>query len=143
MQLYPDSTIFIQVVFFIIFWVAFAKLVVGPTSAVLDARHRRTVEAAHDAERLAAAAETDRARYEQSLLEQRHTMAQEAETARHAAIAASNDEIAAARAKIALDLAHRRELVARQVAEARHALSAEAEQVAADMLARVSQGGRA
>lgn len=143
MQLLPDLTIFIQVAFFIVFWMAFKHFVVGPTYEVLEARQRRTVDAAHDAEHLAGSVEADRARYEQSLTEQRQTMAKEAEAARHAAIAASNDEIAAARASIAHDLAHRRELVARQVGEARHALGAEAEQIAAEMLARVSQGGRA
>lgn len=138
MQLAPDYTIFAQVALFIVFWMVFKAFVFGPTTQVLDERHRRTVEAAHDAEELAAAAEADRARYDQKLLEQRHAMAQEAEAARHAAIAASNDEIAAARAKITLDLAHRREQVARQVEDARRALASEAEQVAAEMLDRVA-----
>ena len=108
---------------------------------MLAERHRRTVQAGHDAEQLAAAAEEDRIRYDQRLLEQRHKMAQEAEAARHNAIAASNDEIAGARTKIGLDLAHRREIVARQVEDARRALAAEAEQVAAEMLARVARSG--
>ncbi|MBX3024776.1 hypothetical protein KF840_07685 [bacterium] len=143
MQLAPDYTIFAQVALFIVFWMVFRAFVFGPTTQVLDQRHQRTVQAAHDAEELAAAAEADRARYDQKLLEQRHAMAQEAEAARHAAIAASNDEIAAARAKIALDLAHRREQVARQVDEARRALASEAEQVAAEMLDRVAGSARA
>jgi F0F1-type ATP synthase membrane subunit b/b' len=143
MQLAPDYTIFAQVALFVIFWMVFKSFVVGPTTAVLDERHRRTVQAGHDAEQLAAAVDADRARYEQRLLEQRHSMAQEAEAARHAAISASNDEIAAARAKIALDLAHRRELVARQVDEARRVLVNESEQVAAEMLARVARSAHA
>ena len=138
MQLSPDHTIVFQILFFVIFWMVFKALVVGPTVQVLDERHRRTVHAAQDAEALAAAAEADRVRYDQKLLEQRHQMAQEAESARHAAIAASNDEIAAARAKIALDLAQRRERVAEQVEQARRALASEAEQVAVEMLARVT-----
>jgi F0F1-type ATP synthase membrane subunit b/b' len=143
MQLAPDYTIVIQVALFVAFWIVFKALVVGPTTQVLAERHHRTVQAAEDAEQLAAAAEADRARYDQQLLEQRHQMAQEAEAARHAAIAASNEEIAAARAKIALDLAHRRDQVARQVEEARRALASEAEQLAAEMLARVSRKGAA
>jgi F0F1-type ATP synthase membrane subunit b/b' len=143
MQLAPDFTIIAQVALFIIFWMVFKAFVVGPTSGVLAERHRRTVQAAHDAEQLAAAAEEDRIRYDQRLLEQRHKMAQEAEAARHNAIAASNDEIAGARTKISLDLAHRREIVARQVDDARRALAAEAEQVAAEMLARVARSGNA
>lgn len=143
MQLVPDYTIFAQVALFIIFWMAFKTLVVGPTTEVLAERHRRTVQAGHDAEALTAAAEADRVRYDQRLLEQRHAMAQEAEAARHAAITASNEEIAAARARISLDLAHRRETVARQVDEARRALANEAEQVATEMLARVSRSSHA
>ena len=143
MQLAPDYTIFFQVALFILFWMVFKALVVGPTTAVLDERHRRTVQAGLDAEQLAADAVADRARYDHKLLEQRHLMAQEAEAARHAAIAASNDEIAAARSKIMLDLAHRREQVARQVEEARRALGSEAEQVAAEMLDRVSRSAHA
>lgn len=143
MQLSPDYTIFAQVALFVIFWMVFKSFVVGPTTQVLAERHRRTVQAAQDAEQLAAAAEADRARYDQRLLEQRHAMAQEAEAARHAAIAASNEEIAAARAKISLDLAHRREAVARQVDDARRALANEADQVAAEMLDRVSRSGNA
>ena len=143
MQLAPDYTIFAQVALFVIFWMVFKSFVFGPTTQVLEERHRRTVQAGHDAELLAAAADADRARYDQRLLEQRHSMAQEAEAARHAAISASNEEIAAARAKIALDLAHRREMVARQVDDARRALANEAEQVATEMLARVAGSGRA
>lgn len=143
MQLAPDYTMFVQVALFVIFWMAFKAFVIVPTNQVLDDRHRRTVEAAHEAEQLAASAEADRTRYDHRLLEQRHVMVQEAEAARHAAIAASNDEIAAARAKIAGDLAHRRENVARQVDAARHALASEAEQVAAEMLDRVARSGRA
>jgi F0F1-type ATP synthase membrane subunit b/b' len=143
MQLAPDYTIVIQVALFVAFWIVFKALVVGPTAQVLEERHHRTIRAAEDAEQLAAAAEADRARYDQKLLEQRHQMAQEAEAARHAAIAASNEEVAAARAKIALDLAHRRDQVARQVEEARRALASEAEQVATEMLARVSREGTA
>ena len=143
MQLAPDYTIIAQVALFIIFWMVFKAFVVGPTSGVLAERHRRTVQAGIDAEQLAAAAEEDRLRYDQRLLEQRHQMAQEAEAARRNAIAASNEEIAGARTNISLDLAHRRETVARQVEEARRALGDEAEQVAAEMLKRVAGNGHA
>lgn len=143
MQLAPDYTIFAQVALFVIFWMVFKAFVYGPTSDVLEQRHRRTVDAGHEAESLAAAAEADRARYDQRLLDERHTMAQEAEAARNAAIAQSNEEIAAARANIALDLAQRRQKVARQVEDARRALSHEAEQVAAEMLDRVARSPRA
>ncbi len=140
-EIYPNATIFIQVALFIVFWLAFRSLVVEPMTAVLAERQRRTTDAEHSAEQLAAAAAADRARYDQRVLEQRHRMAQEAEQARHAAIAASNEELAAARLRITQELAHRREAVVRQVTQARQALAGEAEQIADEMLARVRSGG--
>ena len=92
---------------------------------------------------LAAAADADRARYDQRLLEQRHAMAQEAEAARHAAIAhrTRRSPRRAPRSPSISRIAAK--TVARQVDEARRALVNEAEQVAAEMLARVARSGRA
>lgn len=140
-EIYPNATIFVQVALFVCFWFAFKGLVVGPMTDVLAERQRRTTDAEHNAEQLAAAAAADRAQYDQRVFEQRQRMAQEAEQARHAAIAASNEEIAAARLRIAQELAHRREAVVRQVAQARQALAGEAEQIALEMLTRVRSGG--
>lgn len=142
-EIYPNYTIFIQVALFICFWLAFKALVVGPMSDVLAERHRRTTEAELHAEQLAVAAAGDRARYDQRVHAQRQLMAQEAEAARHAAIAASNEEIAAARQRIAQELAHRRDAVTRQVATARQTLAAEADTIATEMLTRVRSGGQA
>ncbi len=140
MELFPDKTIFIQVGLFITFWLVFKHVIVGPMTQVLADRHARTVEAERAAVQQASAAEGDRARYDQRVHEQRLRMAQEAETARHAAIAESNEEIAAARSKISLELAHRRDAVTKQVSEARRALAGDADRVAGEMLARVAGG---
>lgn len=140
MSLFPDSTIFIQVSLFIAFWMVFKYVVFGPMTQVLADRRARTIEAEHAAEAQAHAAEADRARYDDRVHEQRVRMAREAETARHAAIAESNDEIAAARARITLELGHQREAVTRQVGEARRALAGEADRLADAMLSRVSGG---
>lgn len=143
MNLYPDATIFIQLALFIVFWVVFKSVVVDPVLRVIAERNQRTVQARLDAERTTADAEAERARYDQAVLEQRQRMAHEAEQARHAAIEESNREIEAARANIAYELGHRREAVAKQVAEARLRLSSEAESVAGEMLARVAGGSQA
>lgn len=142
MQLFPDQTIFVQLALFIIFWQVFQYLVVGPMNQVLAERERRTVQAEVTATELAEAVGADRARYEERLHEQRLRMAREAELARHAAIEAANGEIAAARMAITRELAHLREQVGKQVAEARRTLAAEAETIAAEMLARVAGGPR-
>lgn len=142
MQLFPNLTIFVQVGLFVAFWLIFKRLVVGPMSAALAERHRRTVQAGQAAKTLAAAAAADQARHDERRHEQRLRMAQEAELARRTAIEASNEEIAATRAGIALDLAHRRAHLAAQVAEARRTLSTEADVVAGEMLSRVTRSDR-
>lgn len=140
MQLTPDFSIFIQVAIFLCVWAGLKKLVFEPMQQVLVERDRRTVQAEHGAEQLAAAARADRRRYEDTLHQQRLRMAQEAESARHAAIEESNRQIAAARAEIARQTARQRAEVAAQVDTARRSLGAEADSIAAEMLARVSAG---
>jgi F-type H+-transporting ATPase subunit b len=143
MQLTPDYSIFIQVALFIAVWLGLKTLVFAPMQRVLAERDRRTVQAEHSAREQALAAEADRVRYDEGLRAQRQRMMQEAESARHAAIAESNDQIATARAAISRELAHQRAEVAAQVDAARRALADEAERVAAEMLARVSGAMRA
>lgn len=143
MNLYPDSTIFIQLALFIVFWMVFKSVVVGPMLHVLAERQRRTVQAKLDAERTTADAQTERLRYDQAVHDQRVRMAHEAESARHAAIEESNREIEAARTNIAYELGHRRDAVAKQVDDARRHLAAEAESVAGEMLSRVAGSARA
>jgi F0F1-type ATP synthase membrane subunit b/b' len=143
MQLGPDYSIFVQVAIFIIVWLGLKSLAFTPFQRVLAERDRRTLQAEHTARELAAGAEADRVRYNDALREQRHRMMQEAEAARRNAIEESNQQIAAARADIARQLAHQRAEVATQVEAARGALASEAEQVAAEMLARVTGNGLA
>ena len=69
-------------------------------------------------------------------------MAREAEAARHGAIEESNRQIAEARAAISREMAAHRAAVAAQVEQARRALATQAETIAAEMLERVTQGGR-
>jgi len=142
MELIPDFTIFIQLALFILFWLVFKSAVVGPMTGVLADRARRTIEAKQDAERTAAAAQSEGARYDEAVREHRLRMARETDAARHAAIEESNREIAAARTNIAYELGHRRELVATQLAAARRQLATEAEAIAGQMLGRVSGSER-
>jgi F0F1-type ATP synthase membrane subunit b/b' len=143
MQLGPDYSIFVQVAIFIVVWLGLKSLAFTPFQQLLAERDRRTLQAEQAARELAAQAEADRLRYNEALREQRHRMMQEAEAARHNAIAESNRQIAAARADIARQLAHQRAEAATQVDAARRALASEAEQVAAEMLARVTGDGSA
>jgi F-type H+-transporting ATPase subunit b len=143
MQLQPDLTLLFQVAIFIVVWLGLKTLVFTPMQRVLAERERRTTQAEESARAVAATAGSDRTRYEDALREQRQRMMREAELARHASIEDSNQRIAAARAEIGRELARHRAEVASQVETARRSLAAEAAQVAAEMLARVSTGGRA
>jgi F0F1-type ATP synthase membrane subunit b/b' len=140
MQLYPNASILVQIAIFVIVWVGLRRLAFEPMQRALDERERRTVHAERSAEAMVAAAEADRAHYEQAVHERRLQMAQEAERARHAAIEESNRQIAAARAAIARDLAAQRATVAVQVDLARRTLAAEADSIAAQMLHGVTRG---
>lgn len=143
MQLTPDYTIFFQVAIFIAVWLGFRALAFAPTEAVLEERNRRTVLAHQSAEAMIAAAQADRARYEDAVHRRRVQMAQESEAARHVAVEESDAQIAATRAAIALELTAQREAIAAQVETARRALAGEAEHIAVEMLQRVTGGGPA
>jgi F0F1-type ATP synthase membrane subunit b/b' len=143
MQLTPDYTIIIQVAIFIAVWLGLRALIFTPTEHVLAVRHERTVQAHTAAEAMIAAAQADRARYEDALHQRRVLLAQEAAAARQEAAAESDRQIAATRAAIAEELGKQREAVAAQVEVARRSLAADAERIATEMLQRVTGGARA
>ena len=143
MNLTPDYSIVVQVAIFLLVFVGLRRLVFDPMQRVLAERDRRTVQAVQAAEATIATAHADRARYDEAVHQRRVEMAREAEAARHAAIEASNREVAEARAAIARELAGHRAAVAAQVEAARRALGAQADGIAAEMLQRVTGGPRA
>ena len=142
MNLIPDISLLYQVAIFVVVLFALRRLMFQPMQRVLDERDRRTVHAQHEAEGLIKAAHADRARYDEAVRARRVDMAREAEAARHAAIEESNRQIAEARAAIGRELASHRAAIAAQVEQARRALAAQAESIAAEMLERVTRGGR-
>lgn len=142
MNLTPDISLLYQVAVFLVVLFGLRKLLFQPVQRVLEERDRRTVQGQHEAEELIKAAQADRARYEEAVRERRLEMAREAEAARHGAIEESNRQIAEARAAISREMAAHRAAVAAQVEQARRALATQAETIAAEMLERVTQGGR-
>jgi F0F1-type ATP synthase membrane subunit b/b' len=142
MQLYPNASILVQIAIFVVVWMGLRRLAFEPMQRALDERERRTVHAERAAEAMVAAAQADRAQYEQAVHERRSQMAQAAERARHAAIEESNRQIAAARTAIGRDLAAQRATVAAQVDVARRQLATEADAIAAQMLLGVTRGAR-
>ena len=142
LQLFPDLSIFLQIILFIIIWVGLNRLAFDPTNEVLRARQGRTVETEDFAEQLVAAAQTDRDKYERAIHECRLKMAQESAAARKGAQEESSRAFAAARAKATQELTTHRVALAAQVEEARQSLHTEAQQIATDMLERVANGSR-
>ena len=138
MQLFPDSSIIIQVILFIIIWAGLKRLILDPMSRVLNAREERTVGTEDFAAQLVAAAQTDRDEYEQAIRARRLEMAQESAVARQAAQAESNRALAAARAAATQELTKNRAALAVQVDTARQSLTAGSQQMAGEMLERVT-----
>jgi len=141
MQLQPDYSLLVQVVFFVILWMGLKRLLFDPVLQMLDARHERTVGTQQHAAQVTAAAETAREDCHQAVHEARQKLAQEAAEARKAAQEEHARALAAARAEAAEEVSQFRAALADQVAQARGTLSAEARTIAGQMLDRVT--GRA
>jgi F-type H+-transporting ATPase subunit b len=142
MQLTPDSSFFLQILLFLVLWASLKRLVFLPMHGVLKAREERTVAAEEQAAHLQAAAEAGRDQYEKAVLELRVEMSRAATAARNAAQEEQARVLTAARTAAAEDLARLRRSVSNAVDAARRTLASDAEQIAAEMLDRVTRGLR-
>ena len=136
MQLFPDSSLFIQIIIFIVVWIGLKRLVFDPTRQVLLEREGRTVTRQHEAEQLVADAHNDRAEYDQAMQQLRATMAEESAAARRAARELYDRKLADATAAANRDLHRVRAALAEQMDAARQTLSAEAAMLAEEMFDR-------
>jgi F-type H+-transporting ATPase subunit b len=137
----PDITFVIQIVSFLVLWFGLKRLLFDPMVQLLEERDRRTTGARAEAQGLNAAAESSRAEYERRLLDVRHALLADAETARHATASEEQRVLSEARREAGVRLAQLRESLGRQAEGARPALAGEARHIAARMLERVA--GRA
>jgi F-type H+-transporting ATPase subunit b len=140
MQLVPDYTLVIQIVAFVVLWAALKRLVFEPIMDALDARNERTAAVRAEAERLVAAAQEARHDYEKSLHDARAQMVQEAARARGAAQEEAGRALAETREAANEELRRLRADVAKQVEDARRSLAAQADEIAHEMLGRVTAG---
>lgn len=138
MNLTPDETLIVQVILFIIVWRGLARLAFAPTSAVLEQRLRRTVAAEQEAVAMVSSAETDRATYDRTVHERRAQIATEIGGARSATQEESARALGEAREAAGQALAAQRAAVGEQIESARAKLSASADEIADDMLRRVT-----
>ena len=143
MELFPDKTVFVQIVAFIILWAVLKRLVFEPIMDALDARNGRTVAARAQAEQLLAAAEAARGEYEQSLQHTRARMAQEAGAARAAAQEEANRALHETREAANEELRSMRADVQGQIETARRTLATQADALAEEMVSTVMKGARA
>jgi F-type H+-transporting ATPase subunit b len=143
MELFPDKTVFVQIVAFIILWAVLKLLVFEPIMDALDARTGRTVAARAQAEQLLAAAEAARGEYEQSLQRTRARMAQEAGAARAAAQEEANRALHDTREAANEELRRMRTDVQGQIETARRTLATQADALAEEMVSTVMKGARA
>ena len=138
MNLTPDATLILQVILFIIVWRGLSRLAFAPTSAVLEQRARRTVAAEEEAVAMVSSAEADRDTYDRTVHERRAQMATEIAGARNSAQEESSRALTEARDAANQALAAQRAAVAEQIEVARAKLSAGADEIADEMLSRVT-----
>lgn len=142
MNLTPDFTLFLQVLLFIVVWRGLSNLAFAPTSEVLAQREKRTVAAEREAVAMVSSAGADRETYDRTVHERRTQMAAEIASARSAAQEESSRALNEAREAANKSLAAQRAAVAEQIESARAKLSASADEIAAEMLSRVTGATR-
>jgi len=138
MELTPDFSLVVQVIFFIVLWMGLKRLLFGPVLEVLDSRHERTIGTMEKAAEVKASAEAVREDCGQAVREARMKLAREAEEARKSARDEHATVLASARKDAADEIARFRASLAEQVGKARSALEKEAQSIAAQMLDRVT-----
>ncbi len=138
MNLTPDFTLVLQVILFIIVWRGLSRLAFTPTSEVLAQRVQRTVAAEREAVAMVSSAGADRDTYDRTVQERRAQMATEIASARNAAQEESSRALNDAREAANKGLAAQRAVVAEQIDSARAKLSSSADEIAAQMLGRVT-----
>lgn len=143
MQLTPDWSFFLQVITFIALWAGLERLVFAPMRQVLDAREKQTTAAQAEAVHLRGVAETERGEYEKALHDLRAGLAADAAAARNTAAGQQATILGEARSTASDELGKLRQSLAAQVEAARSVLAADAENIAAEMLARATGGSRA
>jgi F-type H+-transporting ATPase subunit b len=137
MQLQPDYTLFIQIVFFIVLWIGLKRLLFEPVLRILDARQERTVGTLKRAAEVRLSAEAAREDCGRAVQEARKKLAREAEEARKVAQDEHAKVLASAREEAAAEISRFRGSLAEQVNQARAALDVEAQAIAGQMLDRV------
>jgi F-type H+-transporting ATPase subunit b len=134
----PDSSFLIQIVSFFILWLGLKRLLFDPVMHVLEAREARTTGMARETADLKSAVDHSAAEYDRRMREAHQQLAAESERARVATEAEERQLINSAREQGSVQLMQVRDSLSRQAEAARALLAAEAQDLSARMLDRVT-----
>jgi F-type H+-transporting ATPase subunit b len=125
------------IVLFLILYLAYRTLVHTPLEKILAERRAHTEGAMEKARADIAAAEARTAEYEQSLRQARAVIFKAQEARRQQALQARTAAIAEARAKADVQVKQAKAVIAQDVAASKGSLQAEAERLAAEIVAAI------
>lgn len=129
-QLVPDGTIFIHIALILLMIFVLNRTFFRPVNRILDARERNKGGASSEAQEILEQVNQKTAQYNAAMRQARSEGYNLIESERAAAIAERESRIEAVKAEAAQKLAREIEVLQKQTAEARAALSAEAQSIA-------------
>jgi F-type H+-transporting ATPase subunit b len=133
----PDYTFVLEIVIFVVFWVAMKRLWIDPALRVIHERSRRSEGAIREAERLQAEAERMRAAHAAALDEAKAEAHREMQEIVRVAEAEQQRLIGEARAEAQRTLSDVRVRVVEEMAAARQGLRAQAGEIAREVARKV------
>src|SRR5262245_19246901 len=133
----PDYTFILQIVLFIVIWIALSRLWFGPALRIIRERAARSEGAVKEAQAVQAEAERLRAQHAAALDEARSEASREMQEIVRGAEAEQKRLIDEAREEAHRSLAEVRTVVAEDVAVARRGLREQAEEIAREVARKV------
>ncbi|HWP58907.1 MAG TPA: ATP synthase F0 subunit B [Candidatus Acidoferrales bacterium] len=132
-----DSSIALQILAFLAFWFFFNRLLIKPYLEVVEERERRTDGARAEASQLAREAEELKAEYEKAIADAAAEAQAIKETIRAEGARIRDETLQRARAEAAGRLQAARATIQRELEAARRQAARDAEELAADMAAKI------
>ncbi len=133
----PDYTFLVQILIFLVLWVALKRLLFAPALRIIHERTTRSEGAVQEARAIQAEAERLRAAQAAALDEARGEAQRELQELLRGAEAEQKQLIAEARDEAQRTLAEVRTRIAEEVAAARHGVREQAEQIAREVSRKV------
>ncbi|MBX3299487.1 MAG: hypothetical protein KF736_08490 [Acidobacteria bacterium] len=129
-QLFPDGTLFVHIAFILIMIWALNRSLYKPLARIMESREKNKGGRSSEAVEILAKVKEKEAAVESELLEARDEGYKLTEASHAATVAERERRLAEAKAEVAARLTSDREALAKEAAEARKAVSAEADKFA-------------